>query len=890
MMAAGLAAAAASAGEPVWRTAGEPWAEGLGSQRAVIRVREDAPAAEFTLRWRRPDADVGAHEFRIVPAGGGAPRPVRRVAVNGEEATVRFAPSGAGLYYFYYLPYTPEYRHGGFGGRYLPPERPGAVTGRCVRAEAEAIECRTARDSFWPMEVCATAAEAGAYRERNPARLLLFPEDRMRPIRLRRAIPRAWLGAVQGAGFRGAARANEYYCFQIGVWNTGGAPAALEAEWRLPFPATCFNTEGVDARGRAFTRKVTVAPGRVQALWFGVDVPADAGPGEFRGAVTVRGGGETHSVPVTLAVAGGAPLDDRGDSDPCRMTRLRWLNSRIGQETEAPPEAAGLPEGMAAAAAPGVTVTARTRTERPDGEQVVRIELRAERACRDARFTWKLTRPAAASPFFMGLGEPARKLPAGLVRRWGGGDPMYRPWDSCWIGGAAEGLFLEFRGAAYTGPLLNLYRPAAPETWGRGEFRVAVEKGRAALSFTSDPLPLAAGETRVFTLAALPTPQHRLDFRAQFTRRYFHAPEPSETDYRDAGVKIVNVHHANRWNPVINYPFLTAGRIRERAADVHRHGARLKIYYTIRELTSALPELWALRSLGNEIFAAGPGGGFPWLREHLREGYRTQWYAPLQKVLPEVTADAALLTSPRESRWLNYYAEGLNWLVRNAGIDGIYLDDVMFDRPMARRLRRILDAAKPGCMIDLHSNTGFSHGPAMQYAGFFPYIDKLWFGESFRYDRMTPEQWLVEASGIPFGLTADMLQDGGNRWLGMQYGMTPRLRGNRDRAPRPVWKLWDEFGIADAEVLGWWDPACPVRPDRPAVKATAYRRPGGRMLVSIGNYSDAEESVKLVFSRPMRFLSAPDVEGFQKDAAPGPDGRWRLPPRRGLLLLFAPRE
>ena len=38
-------------------------------------------------------------------------------------------------------------------------------------------------------------------------------------------------------------------------------------------------------------------------------------------------------------------------------------------------------------------------------------------------------------------------------------------------------------------------------------------------------------------------------------------------------------------------------------------GRKVKIYYTVRELTTHLPELWALRSLGDEVLADGPGGG-----------------------------------------------------------------------------------------------------------------------------------------------------------------------------------------------------------------------------------------------------------------------------------------
>jgi hypothetical protein len=92
----------------------------------------------------------------------------------------------------------------------------------------------------------------------------------------------------------------------------------------------------------------------------------------------------------------------------------------------------------------------------------------------------------------------------------------------------------------------------------------------------------------------------------------------------------------------------------------------------------------------------------------------------------------------------------------------LYLDDVAYDRQILKRMRKVMDAARPDCLIDLHSNTYFSKGPAIQYAEFFPYIDKLWFGEGFQYDRMPPENWLVEVSGIPFVLMGDMLEGRGN--------------------------------------------------------------------------------------------------------------------------------
>jgi hypothetical protein len=82
-------------------------------------------------------------------------------------------------------------------------------------------------------------------------------------------------------------------------------------------------------------------------------------------------------------------------------------------------------------------------------------------------------------------------------------------------------------------------------------------------------------------------------------------------------------------------------------------------------------ELWALRSLGFEVYLDGGDGGHSWLREHLVNHYAAAWHQPLSG--GEV--DAAIATSGL-SRWHNYYLEGLGWLVRNAGIDGLYLDGI----------------------------------------------------------------------------------------------------------------------------------------------------------------------------------------------------------------------
>ena len=122
--------------------------------------------------------------------------------------------------------------------------------------------------------------------------------------------------------------------------------------------------------------------------------------------------------------------------------------------------------------------------------------------------------------------------------------------------------------------------------------------------------------------------------------------------------------------------------------EAHAKGLKVKIYYTVRELSNRAPELFALRSLGDEILSTGPGGGFSWLQEHLVSDYIAAWFVPDLK-------DAAVINTG-VSRWHNYYVEGLNWLVKNVGIDGLYIDDVAFDRTTMKRVRKVLDRGRPG--------------------------------------------------------------------------------------------------------------------------------------------------------------------------------------------------
>jgi len=715
---------------------------------------------------------------------------------------------------------------------------------------------------------------------------------------------------------------------------------------------TCFNTEGVNPYGVPFTKTIDVAKGEVQALWIGVDIPEDANPGAYRGKVTVHvRNADPQPVDIELTIEAGV-LADRGDGDLWRLARLRWISTTRGMGDDPIPPyppiemngrtvdclgrrvtltKMGLPQAIACwgadilagpvrwtietdagileLAASDIDVIRKTRgnvtwrsTGRADGLQVqctatmefdghidYRISLTTQKRlhAKDVRLEIPFRREIAQ--YMMGMGVTGGRMPEKHDWKWHG------PQDSFWVGDTRGGIHCELRGSTYHGPMLNLYRPAPPPTWhnnGKGGLRVQTKSETVEAVAYSGARTLQPGKPIEFEFAFLVTPVKRLNPARQFTERYYQdsrRPGPKPEDIA-AGVRIINVHHGNELNPFINYPFIANDKLKPFINHWHERGCKVKVYYTLRELTNHLPEIWFLRSLGTEVLAGGRGGGFPWLQEHLGTDYFPQWYHHFD----DGTVCAALKNSG-ETRWYNYYVEGLAWLVENVRIDGLYLDDVSYDRRTLKRMRRVMVAANADCRIDLHSNTAFSIGPATQYTEFFPYVDKLWFGESFDYDAMSPDQWLVQVSGIPFGLMGDMLHGGGNRWLGMIYGMTPRrpwtgTKGPKD--PGPVWKTWDEFGIAEARMIGYWEKDCPVRTNRDDILATAYVKPG-KTLVSIGSWAKEVSSVRLEIDwealgiDPVKaVLYAPPVENFQPEACWQPQEAIPVRPLQGWLIVI----
>lgn len=583
-----------------------------------------------------------------------------------------------------------------------------------------------------------------------------------------------------------------------------------------------------------------------------------------------RQGRELLAAPVSLQVK-----DEKGFTKTWRAQEFNILNKAAGEIVW---ESSGI--------ADDVELECRSRMEF-DGYMDFQVKLTANRKIKVKDICLEIPLNRAVTKYMMGMGVKGGLRRAGFKWKW----DQEKNQDSIWLGDINAGIQVSLRDNRYSRPLnTNFYllKPLVmPRSWwnkGKGGCEV-IEKDAdtVMLRFFSGDRSIANNEELFFYFSFLVTPFRPLDTKKQWSTRFYHRYEDVDK-IAARGANTINVHHATAVNPYINYPFLRPAEMKAYIEQAHARDMQVKIYYTVRELSNRAPELFALRSLGDEIFFPGEGGGFSWLQEHLGGNYIAAWFVPDLK-------DAAIINSG-VSRWHNYYVEGLNWLVNNIAIDGLYIDDVAFDRTTMKRVRKVLDRNRPDSLIDLHSANQFNvrdgyANSANLYLEHFPYIDRLWFGEYFDYDS-APDFWLIEVSGIPFGLMGEMLQDGGNPWRGMLFGMTSRLPWAGD--PSELWRVWDEFGMQDSEMIGFWAPSCPITTGHEKILATVYKKEGAA-LISIASWAEKDVSLQLKIDwsslgleREEVRIIAPRIPGFQDPEEFGLGDSILVKPGRGWLL------
>jgi hypothetical protein len=493
-----------------------------------------------------------------------------------------------------------------------------------------------------------------------------------------------------------------------------------------------------------------------------------------------------------------------------------------------------------------------------------------------------------AAKYILGLGLKGGKFKENITWKW----DVTKHQEGAWLGNINKGIQYVLRDETYERPLnTNFYQAKPlnlPNSWynnKKGGINITSENGIVNIENYSGERSMKEGETLNFNIRFLITPFKTIDTKEHFNTRFVHKYVPVDSVIKFNGT-IVNVHHANEINPYINYPFYNIEKQKAYIEEAHGKGIRVKLYNTIRELSYKAHELFALKSLGDEILNDGKGGGHSWLQEHFKSNYHSAWHAT------EVN-DAAILNKGT-SRWTNYYIEGINWLAKNNKIDGLYLDDIAFSRATVKRIANVFNKHRDSFVIDLHSANQYNHrdgfiNSAFLYMEHFPYISRLWFGEYFQYD-LEPDYWLTEVSGIPFGLTGEMLEKGGRPYHGLIYGMTTRVYHIYN--PGAIWNLFKEFDIENSEMLGYWVEKSPIKIDNNKIKSTIYKH-NDKVLIVIGSWSNKDENIELIIdwkelgiNKEKAHLRSPNIGGLQNYNTFEIDKAIPINRNSGLILIL----
>lgn len=460
------------------------------------------------------------------------------------------------------------------------------------------------------------------------------------------------------------------------------------------------------------------------------------------------------------------------------------------------------------------------------------------------------------SKLMHGLGHRASKA-ENLSFKW----DNQKQQDCIFIGCVNCGMRVKFKAENYIRPLINIFYKNLPlktpsETWdnhGKGGIKVRTHSDYTQLSAFTGAFDFKENETRNFVFEIHITPLKPIDYKKAFSVRYCHnnklKDEIKEIDTAAKnGLNYVNFHQGNMIMPFINYPFYEVDRLQNAVEYAKRKNVGIKLYYTEREHSNHMAETFVYKALGDEIILRKKGVSHSWQKEkpqwlidNFGEDIIPGWFVKYKHGKYKNDHDISFIVRP-DTRLDNYYIEGLNWLVDNVGIKGIYIDDTSLDRTTLERAKKVLQ--KTDGLIDMHM---WNHEEVRAgdvscmnlYTEIIPFLDSVWLGEGFFYKKYSPEYVLAEVCGIPYGVTGQMLEGGGDLYLGMLYAMNNRYGWNYKNATQ-MYKIWDDFGIADSRMLGYWHSENPVKTNNTNVLATVYLKKR-EALLCLYNFSDKPE-------------------------------------------------
>jgi hypothetical protein len=433
-----------------------------------------------------------------------------------------------------------------------------------------------------------------------------------------------------------------------------------------------------------------------------------------------------------------------------------------------------------------------------------------------------------------------------------------------------------------------------------------------------------AGERVVLRVHLITTPQTidgPLEYTFGFQATPVKPPQPDAWDYRivhmggygldnaaldrlaACGVRTICFHE--HWTDIQNYPKTTHGAALDKlVAACHQRKMQLLLYFGY-EMSNIAPE-W---DRYHEECLVQPRAG----------GYKRQ---------PEQTAYVVCY----RSHWQDFLAAGIDRVMAEHGVDGVYLDGTsepwgcantrhgcgykradgsvgptytfLATRQMMKRIYTIVKHRNPAGQVNVHQSTCMTI-PTLAFA------TSYWDGEQLqslkRQAKSSPlevlplDAFCAEFMGHNWGVPAELLWYGNGPFrrveamsIGLLHDVPVRPGGMEDvETAGRLWKTFDAFGRHEAQWLPYWANAGFVRAAPEGVKISLYNRPGKGLLAVLVNTGSqpcqAVATFDLAALRQPAELVASDV--LAGKAVPLSAGQARLPvgPLENVVLWLKTR-
>ena len=434
-----------------------------------------------------------------------------------------------------------------------------------------------------------------------------------------------------------------------------------------------------------------------------------------------------------------------------------------------------------------------------------------------------------ASKYMNGLGKRGEKF-SPFNFKWNGNSN-----NSIFIGNINVGANISWESEA---PSLEQNIPTT--TWdnhGEGGIDILFEKERAKVSAYSGKYKLTAGESHIFKFTVALTPFRNLDLFNHFSNRTYQSNRQNITakniisHTEKENLNKITIGNNNKIYSAINYPFGSIENIKNIVETAHHDRVAVNLSYNLNDIDIRCPEIHAITNAKDNILLNHDVTSK--IISDRYKIYSERYHQPLNLENTEKIGCAnCAIPLNEKSRFNNYYVETVNWLVKECGINGIEMRDDNMDSETIERVRKVIDRYRGNIelTIDYKNNTTYSINNTVPL---LPYADSILVNHAGNIKSYSPENILLEMSGINYGISGDIIDI--DVFLGMLYGMTNRAGYNEAKNTK-LYKLLDKFHIEDSEMVGFWAHDALKASDE-GVKITYYKN-DKKVLICMYNFNN----------------------------------------------------